>query len=56
MELIDSLIRDTRHAVRGLRRSPGYALTAIALLALGLRFNAAVCTIAYLAGNVPIEF
>jgi hypothetical protein len=33
---------DLRHALRGLRRSPAYALTAIACLALGIAANTAV--------------
>jgi hypothetical protein len=44
---LDALVQDVRQAARGLRRSPGYALTAIGMLALGIGVNTAVFTIAY---------
>ena len=44
---LDGLAQDARHAVRTLRRSPGYAFTAIGMLALGIGVNATVFTIAY---------
>ncbi len=36
LRIVDSCIRDARLAVRGLRRSPGFALTAILMLAVGI--------------------
>ena len=40
-----SILQDLRYALRQLRHSPGYALTAITVLALGLGANIAVFTV-----------
>ena len=34
--MVDACVRDVRIALRGLRRSPGFALTAILMLAVGI--------------------
>src|SRR5688500_512573 len=39
---LEELGADVRHALRGLRRSPGFALTAILTLALGIGATSAV--------------
>ena len=42
---LDSLLRDIRHAARGLRRAPVFAAVAIVSLALGIGANTAIFTL-----------
>src|SRR5580704_9011321 len=44
--LLDNLAHDLRYALRGLRRSPGFALTAILSLALGIGASISIFTVA----------
>jgi len=42
---LDDLVSDTRHALRGLRRSPAFAATVILTLGLGIGANAAMFSV-----------
>ena len=44
---LDDLGRDMRHAVRSLRRSPGFAATVTLILALGIGANTAMFSVVY---------
>ena len=44
-ESMDGVLRDIRHSIRGLRRSPGFALAVLLTLALGIGGNTAIFSV-----------
>jgi len=53
---LESLGQDLRYGVRGLRRSPGFALAAIGLLALGIGANTAIFSLVRAVVLRPLPF
>src|SRR5205823_1593911 len=45
LPFLDTLMQDVRYALRGLRRNPAFALTAIVTLALGMGASTAVFSV-----------
>ena len=54
---LDGVCRDISHAVRGLRRAPGFTIAVVATLAIGIGLNSALFTVVYsaLARPLPVR-
>ena len=54
--LLEETVCDIRHAARGFRHAPGFTLTVLATLAIGVAANTAIFSVAYALLVQPLPF
>ncbi len=55
-EAVQAFVRDLRYAIRGLRKSPAFTVTAVATLAIGLGANTAIFTLLHRVVLNPLPY